>query len=326
MRFVHAADLHVDSPLQGLARYDGAPVERIRNATRRSFENLIQLCLDEDVDALLLAGDLFDGNWKDYSTGLFFTSQLGRLRDAEVAVFLIRGNHDAASRLTKSLKLPEHCRELTTSKPETLLDERLGLAVHGQGYATRAVTDDLVASYPDRHADFLNVGLLHTSMDGREGHAPYAPTSVAVLTGKGYDYWALGHVHQREVLSKDPWIIFPGNLQGRHARETGEKGASLVEVVDGRIVEVVHHVLDVVRWVRCNIDAAEAVTADDVVELAGTSLDSAATDADGRLLAARIEITGASKAHRQLSVDPGKWENEIRLRAMEITALRCGFP
>jgi DNA repair protein SbcD/Mre11 len=247
MKFVHAADLHIDSPLCGLERYEGAPVERIRGATPRALENLVELCLAEDAAFLLLAGDIFDGDWRDYGTGLFFVAQLARLRQAGIAVYLIRGNHDAASQVTKYLPLPEMVHEFGWRHAETRVLEAHGVAIHGQSFATRAVTDDLTGAYPEPVRGLFNIGLLHTCADGRAGHEPYAPCSVDGLSAKGYDYWALGHAHAREVLSRDPWIVFPGNLQGRHAREIGPKGATVVTVRDGRMADVEARALDVVR-------------------------------------------------------------------------------
>src|SRR5438552_1397988 len=245
MKFVHAADLHIDSPMRGLVRYEGAPLSAMRGATRRAFENLIDLCLEEKAAFLLLAGDIFDGSWRDYSTGLFFAMQLSRLRALDIPVVLVRGNHDAESRITKHLRLPSHVHELSVRAPESFEIPGAGVWVHGQGFATRAVTDDLAAAYPAAKRDALNIGLLHTSAGGREGHENYAPCRVETLVDKGYDYWALGHVHKREVLSEAPHIVFPGNLQGRHAREMGAKGATLVRVENG-IASALHRALDVV--------------------------------------------------------------------------------
>jgi len=321
MRFVHAADLHLDSPLRGLAHRDGAPVDRIREATRRALENLIQLCLEEEAACLLLAGDIYDGDWKDYGTGLFFASQLGRLREAGTRVLLVRGNHDAASEISRGLPLPGHVHELPSKGPETVLLEDLGLAVHGQSFARRAVTDDLASGYPEAVAGYLNVGLLHTCLDGREGHDPYAPTSLGTLRGKGYDYWALGHVHQREVLSEDPWVVFPGNLQGRHARETGPKGATVVTAEDQRITDVVHRPLDVVRWARLEVDAGDADSAETVMERTRADLEAAVEAAEGRLVAARVTVTGESAAHDALLRDAERWENAIRAIAYDVDDL-----
>ncbi|MCB1796433.1 MAG: DNA repair exonuclease, partial [Candidatus Competibacteraceae bacterium] len=106
MRFLHAADLHLDSPLRGLDRYEGAPVDEVRGATRRAFENLIAVARRERVDLVVIAGDLYDGDWPDYNTGLFFIKGVAQLAEEGIPVAIVRGNHDAASRLTKALRLP----------------------------------------------------------------------------------------------------------------------------------------------------------------------------------------------------------------------------
>ncbi|MCL4216761.1 MAG: DNA repair exonuclease, partial [Candidatus Hydrogenedentes bacterium] len=148
-KFIHAADIHLDSPLKGLERYEGAPVESIRGAARTAFRNLIDLAIQESVDFVLIAGDLYDGNWKDYSTGLFFGNSMGRLRQAGIPVFMIRGNHDAQSVITRSLSLPDNVHVFSESAPETKQVEGLGVAIHGQSFATQAVDADLAAAYPE---------------------------------------------------------------------------------------------------------------------------------------------------------------------------------
>jgi len=318
MKFLHAADIHLDSPMRGLASYEGAPQAAMRGATRRAFENLIQLALDEQVDFVLIAGDLYDGDWQDYNTGLFFAAQLVRLADADVPVFLIAGNHDAASVLTKQLSLPANCVQLSTQKPETQLREDLGVAIHGQGFATRAVLENLSSAYPGPVDGVLNVGMLHTSADGRPGHDNYAPCKVAELADHGYDYWALGHIHQREVLSEDPWIVFPGNVQGRSVRETGGKGATLVTYEDAAVLAVEHRDLDVARWEVCQVDAASAVTMNDVLVIVDEALGTALDAADGRLLAARVVISGACEAHTALTADAEQFVNEVRAQALNL--------
>jgi exonuclease SbcD len=318
IKLVHAADLHLDSPLRGLQRYEGAPVERIRGATRRALENLVELCLAEEASLLLIAGDLYDGNWKDYSTGLFFAKQMSRLRQAGIRVVLIRGNHDAASQITRSLHLPENVIELSTRKPETRVFEDLGVAIHGQGFPTRAVTDDLALRYPAAVGGLVNIGLLHTCATGRDGHDPYAPCTIETLISKGYDYWALGHVHAREILARDPWIVFPGNLQGRHARETGAKGATLVMIKDGRVAGVEHHPLDVVRWVVCEVDTSAAASFDDVLGIARERLESEAAAAEGRTLALRLDLAGATAAHEDLEAERERCEQALRALANDV--------
>jgi len=318
MKFVHAADLHIDSPLRGLARYEGAPVDAVRGATRRAFENLIALCLEEGAAFLLLAGDIYDGDWKDYGTGLFFLNQLARLRAAEIPVVLIRGNHDAESQITKHLRLPENVHELSVNAPSSFDLPAHGVRIHGQGFRTRAVTDDLAAGYPDATKGVFNVGLLHTAVGGRPGHENYAPCRLPTLIAKGYDYWALGHVHHREVLTTEPHIVFSGNLQGRHMRETGPKGASLVTVEDGHVVSVEHRALDAVRWELVKADVTNAESGHDVVDLARARLESALAAAQERVLAARVVLTGTTAAHATVLANKEQYTNEIRLAANDL--------
>ena len=319
MKLVHAADIHLDSPLRGLVRYEGAPVERIRGATRRALENLVALCEQEQAALLLIAGDLFDGDWRDYSTGLFFVAQMARLRQAGTRVVLLRGNHDAESQIARSLRLPDNVRELATRKAESVLYEELGVAVHGRGFPTRKVSDDIAAGYPSPLSGMLNIGLLHTSLNGRPGHENYAPTTLDVLRGKGYDYWALGHVHAREVVSSDPWVVFPGNLQGRHAREPGEKGATVIAVENGRIRDVRHETLDTVRWAVCTVDVAQAVDGHEVVELVHAALGRHAAQAGGRLLAARVVLQGCTRAHAEIAGNPEHFSAQLRAAALDVS-------
>ena len=323
MKLLHAADLHIDSPLRGLSAYEGAPAAEMRQATRRACENLVLLALSEQVDAVLLAGDSYDGKWPDFSTGLFFANQMGRLRDAGIPVYLVSGNHDAENRMTSSLPLPGNVHCLATDRPETICDDDLGLAVHGQGFSRHDLTDNLAASYPAAVPDYFNVGLLHTALTSgyAEGHQPYAPCSVEQLAAKGYDYWALGHVHQRCVVSEDPWIVYPGNTQGRHAKETGPKGCTLVTVEDGRVASAVHHDLDVARWSHLELDVSSAADLDEVCGLAREAMELAGQQAENRLLAVRVSLTGHSPAHTELGRSGPQLRAQLRAAANDIGGL-----
>ncbi|MGC5016340.1 metallophosphoesterase family protein [Streptosporangium sp. DT93] len=318
MKLLHAADLHIDSPLRGLSSYEGAPSQELRTASRRALENLVALAIAEEVTAVLLAGDIYDGDWPDFQTGLFFTRQMSRLDDAGIPVYMVSGNHDAESQMTRQLRLPKNVHVLDSRAPETIRDEGRGLAVHGQGFAERDITANLSLSYPDPCRDLFNVGLLHTALTGRDGHAPYAPCSMSDLQAKNYDYWALGHVHTREVVSQDPWIVFPGNLQGRSARETGPKGCTLVTIENLRVKSAVHHDLDVARWHHLRVDVSSATDADSALDLVRTQL---ASLPGGRLRAARVSLTGRSSAHLQLWNDRPRFVNEIRSLANEFGEL-----
>ncbi|HVY28467.1 MAG TPA: DNA repair exonuclease [Polyangiaceae bacterium] len=311
MKLVHAADLHLDSALHGLSRYESAPAEEIRGATRRAFVALTELCLEERAELLAISGDLFDGDWRDVSTGLFFAAQLTKLCEAGVRVVWIRGNHDAVSQIRRSVRLPEQVLQLSADKPETRVFEDVGIAVHGQSFAKRDVTEDLAAGYPARVAGALNVGLLHTALDGRSGHDRYAPCKVETLVNRGYEYWALGHVHQREVVHSQPYVVFPGNLQGRHARELGEKGATLVSFEGDRITAVEHRALDAVRWAELRVDASRSETVDDVLGSVQRALSLQSEAAQGRLLAFRVRLSGATALDAQLRADRERLTEEL---------------
>jgi DNA repair protein SbcD/Mre11 len=317
MRFLHAADIHLDSPLRGLDEYEGAPVQALRAATRKAFAALVQLALAERVDFVILAGDLYDGDWRDYSTGLFFLNCVRELKQAGIPVVLLTGNHDAASCITARLTLPANVHALPTAAPGTIRFDPLRVALHGQGFATPAETRNLAVGYPAPVAGFFNIGVLHTALDGREGHDRYAPCMVDDLLGRGYDYWALGHVHKRQPANGDrhPRIEFPGNVQGRDVGESGAKGCLLV-TVDGNARAVPEfHPLDVFRWETVAVDAAGAETAADVLELARTALSDARDGADGRTLAARLVISCSESMSHCLESDPEQFRADLRGQA-----------
>ena len=313
--FLHAADIHLDSPLRGLEAYADAPVDQIRQATRRAFDNLITLAIEERVAFVLLAGDLYDGDWKDYNTGLFFIDRLSRLRKENIRVFLISGNHDAASQISKSLRLPDNVRLFSTKQPETVTLDALGVAIHGQGYDTRALAENIARNYPQALPHYLNIGLLHTSLTGRQGHEPYAPCSLDDLKARGYDYWALGHIHQREEVSRSPWIVFPGNIQGRHIHETGAKGATLVRVEEGRIATVEHRDLDVLRWALCRVELTECAMTDLAIDAVRQAMETEQATAEGRPLAIRLQLVGETPLHAELHRNSAALTEEFRALA-----------
>jgi len=322
VKFLHAADVHLDSPFAGLVAYDGAPVDLMRSATRRALENLVDLATSEDVSFVVIAGDLYDGDWRDYNTGLFFAAQMAKLREAGVKVFIATGNHDAASQITRSLRMPENVTVMPVDRPKTVILDDDGIAIHGQGFKSRSVQEDMAAGYPDPDPQFVNIGLLHTSADGRPGHDTYAPCSPVALAAKGYQYWALGHVHRREVVRRDPWIVFPGNTQGRNARETGPKGCTLVSIEDGAVLDVQPRELNVVRWDVCDIDVSDARTGHEAVERTASTLDDLTSGQPGFPLAVRVTLVGPSSIHSDLLADPERWANDIRAVATDVSSGR----
>lgn len=329
-KFIHSADIHLDSALRGLDRYEGAPVEQIRGATRRALENLVRLAVDEAVQFVVIAGDVYDGDWTDFNTGLFFVRQMSRLKDAGIPVVLIRGNHDAQNKMTRSLKLPDNVRMLSTVRPETVTGAELGggladldVAFHGQGFQSAKVEENVAKQYPAKVGGCFNIGVLHTSLDMEAGgpHARYAPCSPGDLQAKGYDYWALGHIHGRRIVRDDPPLVFPGNIQGRHIREPGEKGAMLVRVADRGEPSLEFRSLDVFRWHELPVDATAAADSDEVLSRIGAAMEnqSRATELPQ---AVRVLVSGATAAHHRLVADYERFSNEVRNAAVQIAAER----
>lgn len=311
LRFLHLADLHLDSPLRGLEAHPDAPAARIRDASRRALVKAVDFALHEQLRLVVIAGDLFDGDWKDWRTGHFLVAQIGRLTRAGVRVVAISGNHDADSVVSRRVTWDEPATLLRSDQPQTIELPEIGVAVHGQSFGTRAMLDNLALGYPRAVEGLFNIGLLHTAAAGHDGHANYAPCSVAQLAAHGYDYWALGHVHTRTILHPDPPVVFAGNLQGRHVNEPGAKGGTLVTVRDGRVANE-HVSFDVLRWQRLAVDVSEAGDVEAALSLVQAATGAALDQAEGRLLALRVALVGACRAHAALTRDAGEMREQVR--------------
>ena len=231
-RFLHTADLHLDSPLQSLAARDPELRALIEGATRQVLSAIVDLCLDESVDALLIAGDLYDGQQRNPRTVAVLASEMRRLQAAGIPVFIIKGNHDAESPLTASLDLPDNVHVFSGRGGSVALDDRA--EIHGVSFAKRHSPESLLPKYRPPVAGRFNIGMLHTSLSGSPRHDVYAPCSIDELKAFGYDYWALGHIHAREVHASEPAIVMPGIPQGRHINESGARSVTLVTLEHGR--------------------------------------------------------------------------------------------
>ncbi len=316
-RFLHAADLHLGSPFLGLALKDEDVAARFAKASRSAFEDLVTKALEEGVSFVVIAGDVFDGEWKDASIALFLNRQLARLSNRGIPTFLLRGNHDAESLFAKSLTWSDNVFEFSTRRPETHRIKDLRVALHGRGFPHREVVENYAVDYPEPLAGWFNIGVLHTAC-GRAGHENYAPCTAADLTARGYDYWALGHVHAFEIVSRDPWIVYPGNLQGRSIRECGERGAVLVDVADGVVADVRRIVTDSARWAEIFVDAAPHSDETGLLRAVEAEVRAHAEAAKGRLLAVRVVLTGATPLHARFIADRDRLRDEV-----EAAAQRC---
>lgn len=254
-RFVHTADIHLDSPLRSLALKDPDAGALIANATRHSFSKTIDLCLDEKVDALIIAGDLYDGELRSMKTAEFFSSEMRRLVEAGIQAFIIRGNHDAESRITKELQLPDGVHVFPSGGSSLILEEK-GVVLHGVSFSNPQAPNSFLPSYPVKKSGYQNIGLLHTSLAGSPEHDTYAPCSLQSILDMEYDYWALGHIHKRAVYShmSSCTVVMPGIPQGRHINESGVKTVTLAAISPSGEIEIEERVTSLVQFERLTID------------------------------------------------------------------------
>ncbi|WP_020184379.1 DNA repair exonuclease [Methylopila sp. 73B] len=319
--FLHAADLHLDSPLIGLSGRSPDFAARVEDASRTALDALVQLAIDEGCRFVLLSGDVFDGDLRNVRTGLFLVSRLARLREAGVGVYMILGNHDAENRFMAKLDFSDNVTLFSPRAAHTATLPELDVAIHGRSFPQRDVTENLAQSYPPPVPGAFNIGLLHTACIGHEGeHAAYAPCSVQQLVNHGYDYWALGHIHDRGVLNERPYVLYPGNLQGRSARETGPKGATLVRVRDGAVESLEHRTLDAVRWAHEPVDVGGTATTADVLDRLRDAMERAGEAAEGRPLALRLTLAGETPLHGELALRRAELREEAETIAAGLSA------
>lgn len=320
--FIHASDLHLDSALKGLEPYEGAPdIEEIRGATRQALTNLVALARETQVPLVLIAGDVYDGDWPDFSTGLFFCRQMQMLAQEGIHVAFVRGNHDAQNKMTRTLVMPDNVKVFSSRSAETFIYKDINIAVHGQSYADAETTGNLAVGYPDPVSGYLNIGLLHCLIAGTSGHQPYAPCTIDDLAAKGYDYWALGHVHNYTVLRRQPLIVYPGCSQGRHAKETGVKGCVLVEAENDRLSHEFIR-LGTVQWLRLTVDISTAETMAQAVDSFGQTLESTLAVSEGELWCLRAVLQGRTPAHGHLVLHTEELTANIRAMAADVSAQR----
>lgn len=302
--FLHCADIHLGSPMRGLGRMPRALRDRLRDAPTMAFGRMVTRAIDQDVDAVIIAGDLFDGTDRNLRAQVQLRDQLRRLDEAGIPTLIASGNHDPLGSLSATVSLPPSVHVFgSTPEPVVIRRGDTELAhVYGISYTKSATYRNLAADFPRRPGGPFNIAVLHTNVGDRSGFARYAPCRLAELLESGYDYWALGHVHTRETLhTRRPIVHYPGNPQGLHTGEPGARGATLVKVSDAGTIDLHPVWTDVVRWhrARSSIDGLEAI--DELVgafaELAGNLRGTAAD----RMHIVRWTLTGNGPLHAALN-------------------------
>lgn len=304
IRFVHAADLHLDSPFTGLKA--AAPenvADRLYKATFDAYENIIDLCIAEEVDALLVAGDVYDGADRSLRAQLRFIEGLKRLDTEGIRSFVCHGNHDPLEGWQARLDYPPGCHRFGPDweAAPVFEDAPERVVVHGISYPKREVTENLARRLGKVDPDPFSIGLVHANVNNDAGHAAYAPCSLDDLAQSGVGYWALGHVHARQELSeREPTVVYPGNPQGRHPNETGARGVYLVEVDDGGKVDLKFRPVDTVRWERVQLDSGSFETEQELLNALHEGMQRLLDGAEGRSVVVRVTLAGRGELNRNL--------------------------
>ena len=306
-RFVHTADIHLDSPLRSLAMRNPDLAELIGGSTRQALVGIVDLCLEEQVDALIIAGDLYDGDQTSMKTARFLADEMKRLHEAGIVVYKVRGNHDALSRITQELILPPSLK-LFGGRAETVEHrvDGLDVAIHGLSFAKPHAPESLLPKYGRPRPGAVNIGIMHTSLAGAAGHDPYAPCAVSDLHEWGFAYWAVGHIHLRSEHRGAATVVMPGMPQGRDIGEAGPKTVSLVTVSDAHEILIEQRPTSVAQFERVPVDLTDAETWPEIVdrierEIAAVRDAAAAPHLVGRLvLDGRTDLSWRMRRDRDL--------------------------
>ena len=317
LRFVHAADLHLDSPFKGLR--DAAPegiAGEISNATFRTYDNIIDLCIRERVAALLVAGDVYDGAERSLRAQRKFIEGLERLDEQGIRSFVCHGNHDPLDGWEARLAYPALCHRFGREweRVPVFPEDPARAVVHGISYPKSDVRDNLALGLGNVTPAGFSIGLLHANVGSDTGHESYAPCTVDDLRQAGVDYWALGHVHTRRILNeRNPVVAYPGNPQGRHPNELGARGVYLVEVDDGGNANVEFRAVDLIRWERVSVDISPLEPEQSLLDALHGKMEDVLDSADGRSVVARVSITGRGELSRSLRRPNAlrDWQEEI---------------
>lgn len=313
IKILHTADIHLDSPLKSLALRDETLRARVQTATRTAFTRIVDFALAERVSAVLISGDLFDGAERSARTAAFLTGQFDRLRQRDIRVFYIKGNHDAENPITGELAPPDNVHVFDGRGGKQALTDDLW--IHGVSFAGRQAPESLLPKFPAPVPGAINIAMLHTSLAGASGHDVYAPCTVAELAAMGFDYWALGHVHKRQIHSRAPWVVMPGMPQGRDIGEAGPKSATLL-TIDGAIgVEEIP--TSPVEFLTREIDVRDLDTGDAIRDRLRVEFREIAGALRSDAGVVRLTLRGDSPLRWQLLRDPDIWTETAVQSALE---------
>lgn len=322
-RFVHAADLHLGSPFRGLsAQMPPVIRETVQQAGYESLKALVELAIRVNADFMVIAGDVYDAADRSLQAQIRFQQAMERLAASAIPVFVAHGNHDPADGRTAQLRWPDNVRFFSSEQVETIPLRKPGqdrpyAHVYGMSYPTAEVTANLARGFRVRSGAPYHIAVLHANVDGEGEHANYAPCSLQELVRSGMNYWALGHVHTRRVLHEAPFVVYPGNLQGRSIRETGAKGCYVVDVDASGHTTLAFHELDAMRWDMRSLSIDGLSSEQTLKDALEAELEAARDEAGGRPAVVRLTIGGRGPLHARLRQPAAVQELAAELRAAE---------
>jgi DNA repair protein SbcD/Mre11 len=301
IKFLHCADLHLDSPFKGLSTLPEGLFKRLFESTFISFERLVNAAISEQVDFVIIAGDLYDSGQRSLKAQSFLKNCFEKLKSHNIDVFISHGNHDPLDGQWVALDWPDNVHFFGGHKIQSFYYDKGGqrvACIHGFSYETAAVTDNRTTLFPDKRDNLFHIGVLHGQADGYSGHSPYAPFLISELLKKGYDYWALGHIHKKMDLHEDPPIRYSGNIQGRHSGETGPKGGYIVTLKVGQKESRFIATSDI-EWREAEMAVDEIERLQDLMTKCKKIKDEFRTSGKGILL--KIRLTGRTVLYPDLA-------------------------
>jgi len=302
LRFIHAADLHLDSPFRGIGSASVALKDRLQAATLGALRRVVDHTIESKADFLLIAGDIYDSKDRNLRALVSFRSEMERLAERNVPAFIVHGNHDPLNGWGSGFQLPPNVVTFG-GRADTEPFIRRGREVAqitGVSYARERITDNLAAGLKPPENAAYSIALLHANIGHQAGHADYAPATVEELATAGFNYWALGHVHTQSMLASDPaMIVYPGNTQGRNPRESGPRGCLQVDVDTYGRAHLEFIDTSIARWVHLEISIAGIGAMDQLVDLMLAKGRDAAAAFVGPTVA-RCTIRGNGALHRDL--------------------------
>ncbi|KRT66805.1 MAG: phosphoesterase [Candidatus Dadabacteria bacterium CSP1-2] len=307
--FVHCADLHLDSPFEGVHSVAPEIAAVLRDATFKAFNNVIDIAIQRSANFLIVAGDVYDGADRSLRAQLQFRDALRRAVDSEMQCFVTYGNHDPLSGWEAGLKVPIGVHYFSGDKVERIAAKRgseVLAYIYGISYPIPQVKENLASRFRSEPSDPFSIGVLHCNVGGDPNHDNYAPCTIDDLVVCGMNYWALGHIHSRKVLREsDPCVIYPGNTQGRSVRELGERGCYLVRVYPGGHIIPEFISTDLVRWFVEEVDIAELSAIEELLQKLEATREEVRSQAKTHGAVLRLRLTGRGDLHAKLrNVNP----------------------